>query len=111
MIFRDDDGTYYMYYCSSKGTFEKMENAMGLASSTDLIHWKDEGATTELYTQQASESPFVLKNNGKYYMFFTDCAHQGTGYATSDHPLHGWKCKPNGEHMIIPDSVCASEVF
>ena len=111
MVFQDDDGTYYMYYCTTKGTREQSQNAMGLASSKDLIHWKDEGATTELYTKQASESPFVLKNNGKYYMFFTDCANKGTGYAISDNPLYGWKFKPNGEHMIIPDSVCASEVF
>ena len=111
MVFCDDDGTYYMYYCTRKGTFEESQNAMGLATSKDLIHWNDEGATTELCTKRASESPFVLKNNGKYYMFFTDCANKGTGYATSDNPLYGWKFKPNGEHMIIPDSVCASEVF
>lgn len=111
MVFKDDDGTYYMYYCTSKGTFEKSQSAMGLASSQDLLHWKDEGATLELYTESASESPYVVKHNGKYYMFFTDCDHHGTGYAVSDHPLHGWKIKPGEEHMIIPDSVCASEVF
>ena len=111
MVFQDDDGTYYMYYCTSKGTFEKQQDAMGLASSTDLLHWKDKGATLELYTERASESPFVVKRDGKYYMFFTDCARSGTGYAVSDHPLYGWKIKPGDEHIIISDSVCASEVF
>lgn len=111
MVFQDDDGTYYMYYCTSKGTFEENQDGMGMASSRDLLHWKDEGVTLELNTAKASESPFVVKRGGTYYMFFTDCERGGTGYAVSSHPLGGWKRRPGGGHIIIPGSVCASEVF
>ena len=111
MVFSDDDGKYYMYYCTTKKTPDGDMDAMGLASSDDLLHWNDEGATLELYTKRASESPYVVKRNGKYYMFFTDCERGGTGYAVSDNPLHGWKIKPGEEHMIINNAVCGSEIF
>ncbi len=111
MVFRDDDGMAYMYYCTTKITPDGPKDAIGLASSDDLLHWQDRGATLELNTKLASESPFVLKQNGKYYMFFTDCLRHATCYATSDHPLRGWTIPPDESHVIIPDSVCASEVF
>ncbi len=111
MVFRNGDGLYYMYYCTSEGTFDSNRDVMGMASSEDLLHWKDEGFTSGLHTEKASESPFVVARDGKYYMFFTDCARGGTGYAVSSHPLRGWQIKPGEEHMVITDSVCASEVF
>ena len=34
--------------------------------------------------------PFVLVEDGKYYLFYTNCSH-GTSYAVSDSPITGWK--------------------
>ena len=111
MIIKDDDGIYYMYYCTNKKVGDKLVSAMGVASSKDLLHWEDLGASTELGTERAQESPYMIKRNGRYYLFFTDCDRHGTAYAVSDNPLNGWQIKPGAEHMIKDDYVCASEVF
>ena len=91
MVFLDDDGTAYMYYCTARKTpAGGMEPALGIASSRDMIHWQDEGAYAFDICDVALESPFVLKKDGKYYLFYTNCSH-GTSYAVSDSPITGWK--------------------
>ena len=91
MVFLDDDGTAYMYYCTARKTpAGGMEPALGIASSRDMINWRDEGAYTFDICDVALESPFVLKKDGKYYLFYTNCSH-GTSYAVSDSPITGWK--------------------
>ena len=91
MVFLDDDGTAYMYYCTARKTpAGGMEPALGIASSRDMINWRDEGAYAFDICDVALESPFVLKKDGKYYLFYTNCGH-GTSYAVSDTPITGWK--------------------
>ena len=91
MVFLDDDGTAYMYYCTARKTpAGGMEPALGIASSRDMINWRDEGAYAFDICDVALESPFVLKKDGKYYLFYTNCSH-GTSYAVSDSPITGWK--------------------
>ena len=118
MVFVDGDGTAYMYFCSAKRDGEgKLTPALGVASSTDMIHWKDEGAYCFDICDISLESPFVIKRNGKYYLFYTNCGH-GTAYAVSDDPICGWKSlgmlieNPEGYVPINPANVpsCA-EVF
>lgn len=96
MVFVDDGGKAYMYYCTSteKGP------AVGVASSVDMVSWHDEGAYEFDICDIALESPFVLKHSGKYYMFYTNCNH-GTAYAVSDDPVTGWKSLG----MLIPYTV------
>lgn len=96
-----DDGRAYMYYCTSKYN----ENggagpAVGIVSSYDMINWRDEGAYTFDICDVALESPFVMKRNGKYYMFYTNCNY-GTAYAVSDNPINGWRSLG----MLIPWTV------
>ncbi len=81
-----DGGKAYMYYCTSTRTGP----AVGVASSYDMISWRDEGAYTFDICDAALESPFVMKRGGKYYMFYTNCGH-GTAYAVSDDPVKGWR--------------------
>ena len=100
MVFVDDDGTAYMYYCTSKYNEAGAGPAVGVASSSDMINWRDEGAYTFNICDTALESPFVLKHGGKYYMFYTNCNH-GTAYAVSDDPVTGWKSLG----MLIPYTV------
>ena len=118
MVFVDGDGTAYMYFCTAKRDGEgKLTPALGVASSTDMIHWKDEGAYCFDICDISLESPFVIKRNGKYYLFYTNCGH-GTAYAVSDDPICGWKSlgmlieNPEGYVPINPANVpsCA-EVF
>ena len=91
MVFLDDDGTAYMYYCTARRTEDGgMKTALGISSSRDMIHWQDEGAYSFDICDITLESPFVLKCDGKYYLFYTNCGH-GTSYAVSDNPITGWK--------------------
>ena len=91
MVFVDNDGTAYMYYCTSRYT----ENggarpALGIASSADMLHWRDEGAYCFDICDHALESPFVLRRGDAYYLFYTNCGY-GTAYAVSDNPISGWR--------------------
>lgn len=92
MVFTDDDGVAYMYYCTAK----KINNegavvpAVGISSSRDMFNWKDEGAYIFDICDISLESPFLIKHNGTYYLFYTNCGH-GTSYAFSDSPICGWK--------------------
>ncbi|MBP5207641.1 MAG: family 43 glycosylhydrolase [Clostridia bacterium] len=100
MVFVDDDGIAYMYYCTSKYNEAGAGPAVGVASSADMINWRDEGAYTFDICDTALESPFVMKRGGKYYMFYTNCNH-GTAYAVSDNPVNGWRSLG----MLIPWTV------
>ena len=66
MVFVDDDGRAYMYYCSSKYNERGAGPAVGVASSDDMVSWRDEGAYTFDICDVALESPFVMKRGGKY---------------------------------------------
>jgi len=91
MVFIDNDGTAYMYYCTSKFRPEGgLRTAVGIAASTDMLHWEDRGAYTFDICDISLESPFVLRRGSKYYMFYTNCNY-GTAYAVSDDPVTGWK--------------------
>lgn len=91
MVFVDDDGVAYLYFCTAKYDEEhKLVPALGVASSTDMINWKDEGAYCFDICDITLESPYVIKRDGKYYLFYTNCGY-GTAYAVSDNPINGWK--------------------
>lgn len=116
MVFTDDDGVSYMYYCTAKYKDGSLSPALGVASSRDLINWKDEGAYFFDICSIALESPFVKKFKGRYYLFYTNCGF-GTAYAVSDDPVKGWKSlgmliEKKGDKPACPANVpsCA-EVF
>ena len=89
-VFRDDDGTFYLFFCTAVKTEEGAHNAMGIASSTDLVHWKDEKQFLIEGCDHMPESPFVVKHDGMYYLFFTNVG-KGTDYAVCDSILGDWK--------------------
>ena len=101
MVFVDNDGTAYMYYCTARRRPDGgMETAVGVASSTDMVNWTDRGAYTFDICDITLESPFVLRRGDKYYMFYTNCGH-GTAYAVSDDPISGWQSLG----MLLPYSI------
>ena len=115
LIDDDKDRTAYLYYCTMLKGLERAEaTALGMASSKDMVHWKDEGAHHFDHCEMTLESPFVLKHHGLYYLFYTNCAH-GTYYAYSENPVSGWS--EGHELMGIQDPDCpntfpsCSEVF
>ncbi|MBP3666822.1 MAG: family 43 glycosylhydrolase [Clostridia bacterium] len=109
MIFKDDDGTFYMYYCSTYPAEDGTRRAcVGAASSRDLIHWQEEGFITVPNLRSNAESPYVMKKDGKYYLFYTNCGF-GTCYAVSDYPLKGWTVLPDDKNFLV--ATCCTEVF
>lgn len=92
-VFRDGNGTFYLFFSTMKRMEDgTLQNAMGIASSSDLYHWKDEKQFALEGCLHMSESPFVLKHEDRYYLFYTNCG-KGTCYAVSDSLLGEWEVK------------------
>jgi len=107
-----DGKTFYCYYTAARMNTEngQRENCIGISSSKDLMTWKDEGfirLTNSLSTPP--ESPFVLKRNDTYYMFYTSYKY-GTVYLTSKNPVTGWQELPV-ENMVLLSGISASEIY
>ena len=92
-IFRDDDGTYYLYGTSSDYGFE-------VYKSTDLTKWtgpcgKASGGFCLIKGQSFGSkwfwAPQVFKRGGKYYMAY--CAEEHLAIAEADSPLGPFKQK------------------
>jgi beta-xylosidase len=111
MVLKEGD-TFYCYYTAARmvpGT-ETVENCLGIASSKDLINWQDEGYRRLIHTLTTPpESPFVVKRNGEYYLFYTNYKY-GIVYVRSPDPLHGWEEDPDDPQSIM-EGVSATEIF
>jgi beta-xylosidase len=84
-VFRDADGTYYLYH-TGKG--------FPVYSSTDLVNWKSQGRSmpAEGYKWGKSKfwAPEVVKLKNKYYLHYSAAGSNGIlhiGLAISDSPL------------------------
>ncbi len=92
-VLSDDDGTFYMYFCTERYTDDgKTEPANGILQSYDLINWEEVCTFKMPSCNHMAESPFVIKKDGIYYFFYTACG-IGTCYAVSDSPVGGWQEK------------------
>ncbi len=110
MILKEGD-TFYCYYTAARMLAdEQYEYCMGISSSQDLINWQDEGfRRLENTLETPPESPFVVKKNGEFYLFYTNYKH-GIVYVRSPDPLHGWTEDPDDPQSII-SGVSASEII
>jgi hypothetical protein len=111
VILQDGDN-YYSYYTAVRKNTEngQAESCLGISSSTDLLHWKDEGfIRLEQSLVTPPESPFVLKRNGTYYLFYTNYKY-GTVYLTSKDPVKGWTELP-ADKMVLMGAISASEIY
>lgn len=84
-VFKDDDGTYYMYV-TGKG--------FPAFSSKDLVNWKFEGTviggSDYKWATNTFWAPEVMKYDGKYYLHYTGSKGdepKRIGLAVSDYPL------------------------
>jgi hypothetical protein len=111
VVLQDVDN-YYCYYTAVRKNPEngQAESCLGISSSADLIHWKDEGfIRLEHSLATPPESPFVLKRNGIYYLFYTNYKY-GTVYLTSKNPVKGWTELPV-DKMVLMSAISASEIY
>jgi len=93
----DELGKYVMYYTAAANNFPAV---VGAATSTDLVNWTDAGYVFSGYPggewgTDKLESPFVIKRDGHYYLFYNHGAPKpplGTGdgihWVMSDNPLN-----------------------
>lgn len=109
MVLKDGD-TFYCYYTAIQKTGKVPESCVGISSSKDLLNWKDEGFIRLEHSHKTPpESPFVVKRDGRFYLFYTSYDH-GTVYAVSDHPVTGWTELPV-EQMVLEAKISASEIY
>ena len=85
MVMRDDEGKrWIMYYTALVRKDDKLQSAVGVAVSTDLLKWDDVGCIVTDERNGSTESCFVTKRSGKYYLFMND------RLSVSDDPITGW---------------------
>ena len=81
------NGTYYQFV-TAKTWLNR--GAVACATSPDLINWTDVGPMFVNTTWHVLESVFVMRWLGRWRMFFTEEAVNGTSYMASDSLLSGW---------------------
>lgn len=109
-IFDDSvNGNWYMVYSTvmfNQNNGNNISMVLGLAKSSDLIHWVDLGPINSTFGSKA-ESAHIVENNGIYYLFYTtrDNGPDGIFYRyTSDLESNIWSPKirvPNSNHNPI----------
>jgi beta-xylosidase len=92
-LFKDSDGTLYLYYVNLKGGFKIMGQKMSdpktsKGQANEMLH------PTEPWERrhgEVTEGPWVLKHNGTYYLMYSGSGASGPdygiGYAMSKSPL------------------------
>ncbi len=81
------DGTYYMFVTAQHQWYK---GAVACATSTDLIHWTDQGFIYMHNSWHMLESVFMLRRNGLFHMFFTEEGVYGTEHMSSPTLFGGW---------------------
>lgn len=90
-VFRDDDGTHYMYY----GGWGHCNMVKLNDDFTGLVPFEDDETYKEVTPEGYVEGPFMLKKNGKYYFMWSEGGWGGpdysVAYAISDSPFGPFK--------------------
>ncbi|RAW00002.1 glycoside hydrolase family 43 protein [Pseudochryseolinea flava] len=90
-VFRDDDGTYYIYYGGWRHcNIAKLNNTF-----TGFEPFEDGSTFKEVTPSGYVEGPFMFKKNGKYYFMWSEGGWGGpdycVAYAIADSPLGPFK--------------------
>lgn len=90
-VFRDDDGTYYMYY----GGWGHCNMVKLSDDFTSLVPFDDGEIYKEVTPENYVEGPFMFKKDGKYYFMWSEGGWTGpdyaVAYAISDSPFGPFK--------------------
>lgn len=86
-VFKDDDGTYYMYY----GGWGHCNIVRLNDDFTGLVPFEDGTIYKEVTPENYVEGPFMFKKNGKYYFMWSEGGWGGpnycVAYAIADSPF------------------------
>lgn len=90
-VFRDDDGSYYMYY----GGWQHCNMVKLSPDLLSLVPFPDGSMYKEITPENYVEGPFMLKRNGKYYFMWSEGGWGGpnysVAYAIADSPFGPFK--------------------
>lgn len=90
-VFRDDDGTHYMYY----GGWGHCNMVKLNEDFTALVPFEDGEVYKEITPEGYVEGPFMFKKNGKYYFMWSEGGWGGpdysVAYAIADSPFGPFK--------------------
>ncbi|MFD2611186.1 glycoside hydrolase family 43 protein [Paenibacillus gansuensis] len=90
-VFRDDDGTYYLYY----GGWRHCNLVKLGADMTSIVPFEDGSVYKEVTPDGYVEGPCMLKRNGVYYFMWAEGDWGGPGYSVgysmSDTPFGPFK--------------------
>ncbi len=82
-----ENGTSYLVQCAHT---RQWKGAIALARSDDWFTWRDDGPIYVHGDWHALESPFLMKRNGIYHLFFTEETVGGISHMASDSLRSGW---------------------
>ena len=88
-----DPGFYLegdMRYLVETAQTKDNKGAIALARSADYFKWVDAGPLYIHNSWHAIESPFLMKRNGRYHLFFTEEAVGGVSHMSSSSLTSGW---------------------
>jgi len=128
--FQDDDGQWYLYYARDllegdrvgtslvvdrlidMTTLEGQPRNVLVASQDWQLYQAQRPMYDAVYDWYTLEGPFVVKRQGRYYLFYSGGAwpqaSYGVSYAVADHPLGPWhEPKGTGPHLLktLPGQV------
>ncbi|MDR3061968.1 MAG: glycoside hydrolase family 43 protein [Dysgonamonadaceae bacterium] len=90
-VFKDDDGSYYMYY----GGWRHCNMVKLSKDLLSIIPFEDGEIYKEVTPENYVEGPFMLKRNGKYYFMWSEGGwggpHYSVAYAIADSPFGPFK--------------------
>lgn len=90
-VYKDDDGTFYMYY----GGWRHCNMAKLNADFTGFVPFDDGTTFKEITPESYVEGPFMFKRNGKYYFMWSEGGWTGpnysVAYAIADSPAGPFK--------------------
>ncbi len=78
-VFRDDDGTYYMYY----GGWRHCNIVKLNDDFTGLVPFEDGTIYKEVTPENYVEGPFMFIRNGKYYFMWSEGSWGGSDYSVA----------------------------
>jgi hypothetical protein len=82
-----ENGTNYLVHCAHT---REWKGAIALAQSDDYFTWRDAGPIYVHGDWHALESPFLMKRNGIYHLFFTEETVGGVSHMASNSLQSGW---------------------
>ncbi len=117
VLYSEKTGRYYIYP-TTDGAFGWHNHDFKCFSSSDLVHWKDEGVILDLqdleWGKEYAWAPCIIERDGRYYYYFV--ANKSVGVAVSDRPEGPFRDALGGpllsqEAIGSPNQVIDPDVF